>query len=215
MEKWQKKTNQALEKKAEASEKQGEKKDENKTSGKDDKKNRKTHDEAMGVDKEEKKTAQPLEKGKRKLHKAALHKAALLPNRKVLLPVRQNLTQNIAGKRKSKRKKQQEKKQAEEQQKKQPSYLEVVVKGGPLEKGQNQPKKKGKLDDMQYVSLGSSSSSSSVAQPQPPTPPQPSRLRGFFEKKACPGLAQLLPDKGAWQGCCAKQAHQGLLGSAS
>ena len=47
-----------------------------------------------------------------------------------------------------------------------------------MEKGQNQPKKKGKLDDMQYVSLGSSSSSSSVAQPQPPTPPQPSRLRG-------------------------------------
>ena len=82
------------------------------------KKTEKTHDEAMGVDKEEKKTAQPLEKGKRKLHKAALHKAALLPNRKVLLPVRQNLTQNIAGKRKSKRKKQQEKKQAEEQQKK-------------------------------------------------------------------------------------------------
>ena len=47
-----------------------------------------------------------------------------------------------------------------------------------MEKGQNQPKKKGKLDDMQYVSLGSSSSSSSVKQPQPPTPPQPSRLRG-------------------------------------
>ena len=41
LEKWQKKTDQALEKKAEASEKQGEKKDENKTSGKDGKKNRK------------------------------------------------------------------------------------------------------------------------------------------------------------------------------
>ena len=131
-----------------------------------------------GWTKKRKKLLSLWKKGKRKLHKAALHKAALLPNRKVLLPVRQNLTQNIAGKRKSKRKKQQEKKQAEEQQKKQPSYLEVVVKGGPLEKGQNQPKKKGKLDDMQYVSLGSSSSSSSVKQPQPPTPPQPSRLRG-------------------------------------
>ena len=72
----------------------------------------------MGVDKEEKKTAQPLEKGKRKLHKAALHKAALLPNRKVLLPVRQNLTQNIAGKRKSQKERSSRKKNKQRSSKK-------------------------------------------------------------------------------------------------
>lgn len=39
------------------------------------------NDKAMEVDKEEKKAAQPLEKSKRKVHKAALHKAAVLPKR--------------------------------------------------------------------------------------------------------------------------------------
>ena len=119
MEKWQKKTDQALEKKAEASEKQGEKKDENKTSGKDDKKTEKHMMKPCGWTKKRKKLLSLWKKGKRKLHKAALHKAALLPNRKVLLPVRQNLTQNIAGKRKSqKERSSRKKKQAEEQQKK-------------------------------------------------------------------------------------------------
>ena len=97
-------------------------------------------------------------------------------------------------------------------------------------------KKKGKLDGrQQYVSLGTSSSSSCLA--QPPTPPKPSRLRGTpaqpereglperqpptppppkpFEKKAGPGLAQLLPDQGKGGGCGAQQPHQGLLGSPS
>ena len=107
-------------KKAEASEKQGEKKDENKTSGKDDKKQKKQMMKPWGWwTKKRKKLLSLSKKGKRKLHKAALHKAALLPNRKVLLPVRQNLTQNIAGKRKSqKERSSRKKKQAEEQQKK-------------------------------------------------------------------------------------------------
>ena len=34
-----------------------------------------------------------------------------------------------------------------------------------------------------------------------------------FEKKAGPGLAQLLPDQGKGGGCGAQQPHQGLLGS--
>ena len=36
-----------------------------------------------------------------------------------------------------------------------------------------------------------------------------------FEKKAGPGLAQLLPDQGKGGGCGAQQPHQGLLGSPS
>ena len=83
-------------------------------------------------------------------------------------------------------------KEAREQQKEPASYLEVVVKGGPLQKGQNQPKKKGKLDGrQQYVSLGTSSSSSSLA--QPPTPPKPSRLRGTPAQPEREGLPERQP----------------------
>ena len=110
------------------------------------------------------------------------------------------------------------------------------MKGGPLQKGQNQPKKKGKLDGkQQYVSLGTQ-----LQQQQPGTAthttkafkaeghPSPAREGGAarkaatnstttkaFEKKAGPGLAQLLPDQGKGGGCGAQQPHQGLLGSPS
>ena len=108
-----------MEKKAEASEKQGEKKDENKTSGKDDKKTEKHMMKPWGWwTKKRKKLLSLSKKGKRKLHKAALHKAALLPNRKVLLPVRQNLTQNIAGKRKSQKERSSRKKSKQRSSKK-------------------------------------------------------------------------------------------------
>ena len=66
------------------------------------------------------------------------------------------------------------------------------MKGGPLQKRQNQPKKKGKLDGrQQYVSLGTSSSSSSLA--QPPTPPKPSRLRGTPAQPEREGLPERQP----------------------
>lgn len=65
------------------------------------------------------------------------------------------------------------------------------MKGGPLQKGQNQPKKKGKLDGKQYVSLGTSPSSSSLA--QPPTPPKPSRLRGTPAQPEREGLPERQP----------------------
>ena len=108
------------------------------------------------------------------------------------------------------------------------------MKGGPLQKRQNQPKKKGKLDGrQQYVSLGTSSSSSSLA--QPPTPPKPSRLRGTPAQPEREGLPERQPPtppppkplKKGWpwtgttasrsgkRGCGAQQPHQGLLGSPS
>ena len=80
LEKWQKKQDKPLEKKAEASETKEEKEHENKKDGKEDAKAEK-NDKAMEVDKEEKKLLSLWKKGKRKVHKAALHKAAVLPNR--------------------------------------------------------------------------------------------------------------------------------------
>eukprot|EP00435_Cladocopium_sp_Y103_P053550 s2178_g17.t1 len=98
---------------------------------------------------------------------------------------------------KSKRKKKQDKKKAaEHQQKKQPTYLEVA-KGDPLQKGR-QEKKRGKVDDNHYVSLGTDSSSSSVAAAQPPTPPKPSRLSGTpaqAEKLGLPERPQRPPKR--------------------
>ena len=76
---------------------------------------------------------------------------------------------------KSKRKVQEEKREAK--QKEQRSYLDVVVKGGTLEKGHGHHKKKGKVDEG-YVGLGNSSSSSSNPMSQPSPPPQPKRLKG-------------------------------------
>ena len=155
----------------------------------------------MEVDKEEKKAAQPLEKRQEESAQSSTAQSSTAQSSSAAK--QEQIAAASASEaepdpehsweeKKSKRKKQQEKKEAREQQKEPASYLEVVVKGGPLQKGQNQPKKKGKLDGkQQYVSLGTSSSSSSLA--QPPTPPKPSRLRGTPAQPEREGLPERQP----------------------
>ena len=80
LEKWQKKQDKPLEKRQKH---QKQKKKKNMRTRKMEKKMQKQrkNDKAMEVDKEEKKLLSLWKKGKRKVHKAALHKAAVLPNR--------------------------------------------------------------------------------------------------------------------------------------
>ena len=156
----------------------------------------KKNDKAMEVDKEEKKAAQPLEKKQEESAQSSTAQSSSAAKEEQIAAASASEAEpdpeHSWEEKKSKRKKQQEKKEAREQQKEPASYLEVVVKGGPLQKGQNQPKKKGKLDGrQQYVSLGTSSSSSSLA--QPPTPPKPSRLRGTPAQPEREGLPERQP----------------------
>ena len=149
----------------------------------------------MEVDKEEKKAAQPLEKRQEESAQSSTAQSSSAAKQEQIEAASASEAEpdpeHSWEEKKSKRKKQQEKKEAREQQKEPASYLEVVVKGGPLQKGQNQPKKKGKLDGKQYVSLGTSSSSSSLS--QPPTPPKPSRLRGTPAQPEREGLPERQP----------------------
>ena len=191
LEKWQKKTSQPLEKKAEASNKKEGETDEKKAGGKQEVATEKQKGEVMGDDKKETKaalekileeeSAQPLEKRQEESAQSSAAQSSTAQSSNAAKKEEASASEaepdpeHSWEEKKSKRKKQQEKKAAAEQQKQQPTYLEMVVKGGPLEKGQSQPKKKGKLDDKHYVSLESSSSNGGLPQ-QPPTPPQPPRL---------------------------------------
>ena len=80
LEKWQRKQDKPLEKRQKH---QKQKKKKNMRTRKMEKKMQKQrkNDKAMEVDKEEKKLLSLWKKGKRTVHKAALHKAAVLPNR--------------------------------------------------------------------------------------------------------------------------------------
>ena len=195
LEKWQKKQDTPLEKRQKH---QKQKKKKNMRTRKMEKKMQKQrkNDKAMEVDKEEKKAAQPLEKRQEESAQSSTAQSSSAAKQEQIAAASASEAEpdpeHSWEEKKSKRKKQPEKKEAREQQKEPASYLEVVVKGGPLQKGQNQPKKKGKLDGrQQYVSLGTSSSSSSLA--QPPTPPKPSRLRGTPAQPEREGLPERQP----------------------
>ena len=153
------------------------------------------NDKAMEVDKEEKKAAQPLEKRQEESAQSSTAQsssAAKGTNSSCFCQWGRTWPRTQLGREEVKKKEAARKKRSKRAAKRASKLPGGGGEGWALAKGQNQPKKKGKLDGrQQYVSLGTSSSSSSLA--QPPTPPKPSRLRGTPAQPEREGLPERQP----------------------
>ena len=205
-------------------------------------KSREKNDKAMEVDKEEKKAAQPLEKRQEESAQSSTAQSSTKQqccqtgtNRSCFCQWGRTWPRTQLGREEVKKKEAARKKRSKRAAKRASKLPGGGGEGWALAKRAEPAKKEGKAGWQAICQPGHQ-----LQQQQPGTAthttkafkaeghPSPAREGGAarkaatnstttkaFEKKAGPGLAQLLPDQGKGGGCGAQQPHQGLLGSPS